>query len=81
MGKASKATKKFASSGQLKKTIQARRKHQQIRKRVSGNKKGKDGGYGKSDQRKDTNEAEGNDDDTEKKDKGTKRSVYSAPII
>ncbi|RDB19670.1 hypothetical protein Hypma_013319 [Hypsizygus marmoreus] len=36
MGKASKATKKFASSGQLKKVIQARHKHQQIRKRTQG---------------------------------------------
>jgi nucleolar complex protein 2 len=37
--KATKATKKFASSGQLKQTIQARHRHQQIRKRVQ-NKKG-----------------------------------------
>ncbi|KAF8890669.1 Noc2-domain-containing protein [Infundibulicybe gibba] len=37
--KATKATKKFASSGQLKKTIQARHKHQQIKKR-SQNRKG-----------------------------------------
>ncbi|KAG6907717.1 hypothetical protein DXG01_007630 [Tephrocybe rancida] len=34
--KASKQTKKFASSGQLKKVIQARHKHQQIRKRTQG---------------------------------------------
>ncbi|KAF9048039.1 Noc2-domain-containing protein [Hymenopellis radicata] len=38
MGKASKATKKFASSGQLKKTIEARRKHQQVRKRIQSKK-------------------------------------------
>ncbi|KAG6890208.1 hypothetical protein C0995_010219 [Termitomyces sp. Mi166 len=37
MGKrASKQTKKFAASGQLKKVIQARHKHQQIRKRIQG---------------------------------------------
>ncbi|KAF8064186.1 Noc2-domain-containing protein [Lyophyllum atratum] len=42
MGKASKATKKFASSGQLKKVIQARHKHQQIRKRTQGRRGGKD---------------------------------------
>ncbi len=41
MGKASKATKKFASSGQLKKTIEARRKHQQVRKRIQNKKTGK----------------------------------------
>jgi len=34
MGKAAKSTKKFAASGQLKKTIQARRKHQQTRKKL-----------------------------------------------
>lgn len=34
--KASKQTKKFAASGQLKKAIQARHKHQQIRKRIQG---------------------------------------------
>jgi len=33
MGKASKATKKFVTSGQLKKTIQARHKKQQIQKK------------------------------------------------
>ncbi|KAG6856847.1 hypothetical protein H0H87_012905 [Tephrocybe sp. NHM501043] len=39
--KASKQTKKFASSGQLKKVIQARHKHQQIRKRTQGRRGGK----------------------------------------
>lgn len=46
MGKATKATRKFASSGQLKKTIQSRKKHQQIKKRIEGRRgakgKGKD---------------------------------------
>ncbi|KAK0189752.1 Noc2-domain-containing protein [Armillaria mellea] len=41
MAKASKSMKKFASSGQLKKTIEARRKHQQIRKKAQGKKNGK----------------------------------------
>ncbi|PBK92620.1 Noc2-domain-containing protein [Armillaria gallica] len=41
MAKASKSMKKFASSGQLKKTIEARRKHQQIRKKAQGKKFGK----------------------------------------
>lgn len=36
MGKASKSTRKFAASGQLKTTIQNRKKHQQILKKASG---------------------------------------------
>ncbi|EAU87524.1 hypothetical protein CC1G_11196 [Coprinopsis cinerea okayama7 len=32
--KATKATRKFAASGQLKKTIQARHKHQQVKKKI-----------------------------------------------
>lgn len=42
--KATKATRKFAASGQLKKTIQQRRKHQDIRRKVerrNATKKGK----------------------------------------
>ena len=38
--KAAKSTRKFAQSGQLKKTIQARRKHQEI-KRKSEKRRGK----------------------------------------
>lgn len=40
--KATKQTKKFASSGQLKKVIQARHKHQQIQKRTQGKRGVKD---------------------------------------
>ena len=43
--KANKATRKFAASGQLKKTIQQRRKHQDIKRKVErrkGSKKGKE---------------------------------------
>ncbi|KAG6810857.1 hypothetical protein H0H92_010041 [Tricholoma furcatifolium] len=40
--KASKQTKKFAASGQLKKVIQARHKHQQIRKRTQGKRSTRD---------------------------------------
>lgn len=37
MGKrAAKSTRKFAASGQLKKTIQNRKKHQQIQKKAAG---------------------------------------------
>lgn len=41
--KATKATKKFASSGQLKKVIQARHKHRQILKRSQGRRGAKEG--------------------------------------
>lgn len=34
--KAAKSTRKFAASGQLKKTIQNRKKHQQIQKKAAG---------------------------------------------
>jgi nucleolar complex protein 2 len=36
--KGTKATRKFAASGQLTKQIQARRKHQQIQRKVNKNK-------------------------------------------
>jgi polyhydroxyalkanoate synthesis regulator phasin len=41
--KVTKSTKKYVASGQLKKEIQARRKHQQIKKRVQGRKGARDG--------------------------------------
>lgn len=42
MGKKSaKSTRKFAASGQLKKTIEARRKHRDIRKKAERRKGGK----------------------------------------
>ena len=39
--KAAKSTRKFAASGQLKKTIQARRKHRDIKKKVEKRQAGK----------------------------------------
>jgi nucleolar complex protein 2 len=39
--KATKATKKFAASGQLKKQIQTRHKQQQIKRKVQGRRGGK----------------------------------------
>ena len=54
--KVSKSTKKFAASGQLKKTIQARRKYRDIKKKTEKRKAGK----GKQ---KDLSEAEEDDDD------------------
>lgn len=43
MGKATKATRKFAASGQLKKTIEARHKRQQVRRKIQGRKTSKPG--------------------------------------
>lgn len=42
MGKATKASRKFVSSGQLKRTIQARHKSQAIQKKVQGRKRSRD---------------------------------------
>ncbi|KAG5650968.1 hypothetical protein H0H81_010357 [Sphagnurus paluster] len=58
MGKASKATKKFASSGQLKKVIQARHKHQQIRKRTQGRRGGTKEGKQKAEVQADVEDEE-----------------------
>lgn len=41
--KATKATKKFVSSGQLKKVIQARHKHRQVLKKSQGRRGAKEG--------------------------------------
>jgi hypothetical protein len=41
--KTTKATKKFVSSGQLKKVIQARHKHRQVLKRSQGRRGAKEG--------------------------------------
>lgn len=41
MGKATKATRKFAASGQLKKTIQARHKRQDVRRKIQARKPSK----------------------------------------
>jgi nucleolar complex protein 2 len=40
--KATKSTRKFAASGQLQKTIQTRRKHQEIRRKTQSKQKRKD---------------------------------------
>jgi nucleolar complex protein 2 len=44
--KANKATRKFAASGQLKKTIDSRRKHQQIKRKTDARLKRKGGANG-----------------------------------
>ncbi|KXN92699.1 hypothetical protein AN958_06977 [Leucoagaricus sp. SymC.cos] len=60
MGKATKATRKFAASGQLMKTIQARHKAQAKRKKIQGHKASK---AGKPETRSD--DGKENDDDVE----------------
>lgn len=73
MGKSSKQTRKFAASGQLKKTIQARKRHQEVKKRMERRKPGssaasaaKGKGKGKQPTRDgDTNEGDGEGEDEE----------------
>ncbi|KAJ8502657.1 hypothetical protein ONZ45_g11555 [Pleurotus djamor] len=69
--RASKATKKFAASGQLKKTIQARKKHQQVRKRISGRRGAKNGKPGPSARTQEDDDAS-EDEVPKTKQKGTK---------
>jgi len=82
MGKASKASKKFASSGQLKKTIQARHKFQAIRKKIQGRKRSKVGKQRLATDNADTSaeDDEGEEDrnaDAGKLPPSTKRCVLS----
>jgi nucleolar complex protein 2 len=58
MAKAAKSTRKFAASGQLKKTIQNRKKHQQILKKAKGRR-----GAGKDAKGKGKKVTKGGDDD------------------
>ncbi|TFY76896.1 hypothetical protein EWM64_g7117 [Hericium alpestre] len=60
-----KATRKFAQSGQLKKTIQARRKHQQIQKKITKKQTGKKSGAN-------AREEDGEEDQDEVEEKGSK---------
>lgn len=64
--KLAKSTRKFAASGQLKKTIQARRKYRDIKKKTEKRK----GGKGKE---KALSEEE-DEDDTEVRDTGEEQS-------
>jgi nucleolar complex protein 2 len=58
MGKATKATRKFAARGQLKKTIEARHKRQQVRRKIQARKASKPG-------ESKTKPKEGSDEDEE----------------
>ena len=87
MGRTSKQTKKFAASGQLKKQIQARKKHQEMKRRVerrkgpgalskdaqaSGGKGQKGKGKGKQVVRDEEGGDEGGDEDEEMSEVGKK---------
>ena len=69
MGRTSKQTKKFAASGQLKKQIQARKKHQEMKRRVERrkgpgalSKDAKEGGRGQKGKGKGKQVARGEED-------------------
>jgi nucleolar complex protein 2 len=64
MAKAAKSTRKFAASGRLKKTIQSRKKHQQVLKKAAGRR----GAKGKGKRSGDA--GENHDDDEEEEGKG-----------
>ena len=66
---ATKATKKYVASGQLKKSIQARHKQQQIKKKIQG-RKGKQKHKGQSRSLVTEDEEMENDDERSKATKG-----------
>jgi len=70
MAKAAKSTRKFAASGQLKKTIQNRKKRQQISKKAAGRR-----GAGKDAKGKKGKGADGEDDDEEENVPQAKKGV------
>ena len=77
--KGTKATRKFAASGQLTKKIQARRKHQQIQRKVhknrsAGNKKGQERAHVDASDREDEEES------AKDKKASKKRYVFSLSL-
>ncbi|KAF9529055.1 Noc2p family-domain-containing protein [Crepidotus variabilis] len=70
--KASKATKKFATSGKLKKTIQARHKAQDIKKKIERRRGNKDKGKQKATNKDDDGE------EGDKRPKGAKRMTVDS---
>jgi hypothetical protein len=81
--KAAKATRKFAASGQLQKTIQARKKHQEVRRKVQG-KKSRQDTKGKQSARGEVDEEDGDEEENvSPKKAGSKcvRSLCSFPTL
>ena len=74
--KASKASRKYAASGQLKKEIESRKKHQQIKRNIERKRTGKpkEGGFDKenvSGQRKGKEKAEDPEEDDDAEEEGS----------
>ncbi|KAG9311084.1 Noc2-domain-containing protein [Chiua virens] len=63
MGKSTKATRKFTSSGQLKKTIQSRKKYQQTKKKIESRRGAKGKGKAKVPVQGESDDGELNDED------------------
>lgn len=76
MGKTTKATRKFASSGQLKKTIQSRKKHQKIKKKIESRRGAKGKGKGKA-----TVQDDGDSDDSERDDGEEEKGDEKAKFV
>ncbi|KAI0297010.1 Noc2-domain-containing protein [Multifurca ochricompacta] len=70
-----KATRKFAASGQLTKKIQARRKHQQIQKKIKKHKGPKSKGQGQE-----RASVDGTDDETTKEKKSSKTGLKGMSV-
>lgn len=76
MGKATKkSARKFASSGQLKKTIESRRKHQQAKKKIQSRRGAK--GQGKEREIVNDNDATSEEEDVEEPNKKGRSKVKS----
>jgi nucleolar complex protein 2 len=72
--KGTKATRKFAASGQLTKKIQARRKHQQIQRKINNNKNARSKG-------RERPHVDANDDEGEESAKEIKSSKKRYVIL
>ena len=74
MGKATKSTRKFASSGQLKKTIQSRKKHQQAKNKI----KSRRGARGKGKDKVLVQDDDDDDDDSEPEVEHATRFIHDS---
>jgi len=75
--KGTKATRKFAASGQLTKKIQARRKHQQIQRKVHKNKSARNE-KGRERAHVDARDREDEEECAKEKKSSKKRCVFSS---
>jgi len=75
MGKAAKSSRKFAASGKLKQSIQSRKKHQQLRKKIEGRRGAHGKGKRKAGPDKDSDSDDGDEEVKEVAKKTPKESV------